>query len=71
MPPWGQVGTLRDGRVVRMRIYPEHADASKPPGCGSSGEVLLWMRSGYPLRMERGNFFIKRSLFARSGSELG
>ena len=32
MPPWGQVGTLRDGRVVRMRIYPEHADALEAAG---------------------------------------
>src|SRR5512134_3089972 len=32
MPPWAQVWTLRDGKVVRMRIYPEHADALEAAG---------------------------------------
>ena len=32
MPPWAQVWTLRDGKVVRMRIYPEHADALEVAG---------------------------------------
>ena len=31
-PPWAQVWTLRDGKVVRMRIYPEHAQALEAAG---------------------------------------
>ena len=31
-PPWAQVWTLRDGAVVRMRIYPDHAQALEALG---------------------------------------
>ncbi len=30
--PWAQVWTLRDGKVVRMRIYPNHAEALQAAG---------------------------------------
>ena len=30
--PWAQVWTLRDGRVVRMRMYPDHANALHAAG---------------------------------------
>ena len=31
-PPWAQVRTLPDGKVVRMRIYSNHADALEAAG---------------------------------------
>ena len=31
-PPFAQVWTLRDGKVIRMRIYPDHAEALKAAG---------------------------------------
>ena len=31
-PPWAQVWTLRDGKVVCMRIYPDHAEALEAAG---------------------------------------
>jgi ketosteroid isomerase-like protein len=31
----GHVWTIRDGKVVSMRMFPQPEKASKPPGCGS------------------------------------
>jgi ketosteroid isomerase-like protein len=32
IPPWAQVWTLREGKVIRMRLYPDHAEGLKAAG---------------------------------------
>lgn len=34
LPPWAMVFTLRDGKLVRWRTYPEHQSALEAAGLG-------------------------------------
>jgi ketosteroid isomerase-like protein len=36
VPAWAMVWTLRGGKVVRMRIYPDHAGALEAVGLPTS-----------------------------------
>jgi ketosteroid isomerase-like protein len=32
IPPWAQVWNLREGKVIRLRLYPDHAEGLKAAG---------------------------------------